>query len=143
MGNMVKVTLTKFNDPNKSNEFVVYSSLELNPYTNNRSILTNLDVTKQELDSLFETKKYERRYLPEYHDPLEDFVGELWNDEALSEAMYLIETQINRWIPRIVIDNNSDISYENYKATLDLVFYYVTDYSKQLYQYTRQWDTIS
>jgi phage baseplate assembly protein W len=124
MGNTVKVSLNRFNDPNKSNEFIVYSCMDMNPYSNKRNVAINLEVTKQELDSLFDTKKYERLYQPEYYSPLDELLGELWNDETVSTALHLIDEKVTRWIPR-------EAHLMDYNTQVDKVFHtslYQIDY---------------
>lgn len=124
-------------------EFIGYASFESNPEANERVLAINLEELKQELDSLFSTGQYERPYLPDYYNPLEDILGELWTEQTKSLAYHLVINKINQYIPRIAISNQTSFSYENYKVTMNLVFYYKNDLSKELYNYTKQFDIIT
>lgn len=140
MGNIVKLALKQ---PNKIDEFIAYSSFDVNPYSNSRVLAINLEETKQELDSLFETKMYERPYLPEYYNPLEELIGELWTSESQDLAYHLTVEKVNRFIPRLTISNNTTFIFKDYKIDMSLVFYYKNDFSRTLYNYSKQFDIIT
>lgn len=127
----------------KINEFIGYASYESYPETTKRALAINLEEIKQELDSLFNTKKYERPYLPEYYNPLDELLGELWTDQTKALAYHLIIEKINQYIPRITIDNNTNFTYDSYKVTMNLVFYYSNDFAKNLYSYKKAFDIIT
>lgn len=140
MGNIVKVNLRQ---PESYKEFITYASFDSNPYSDNRAIAINLDVTKQELDSLFSTKKYERPYLPEYFNPLEELLGELWTTESETLAYHLVVDKVNEFIPRIRVDSESTFSFENNTIKMNLIFYYKNDYNRTLYNYERLFDVVT
>lgn len=140
MGNIVKINLRQ---PESYKEFITYASFDTNPYTDNKAIATNLDVTKQELDSLFSTKKYERPYLPEYFDPLEELLGELWTTESETLAYHLVVNKVNEFIPKIRVDSESTFSFENNTIKMNLIFYYKNDYNRTLYNYERLFDVVT
>lgn len=140
MGNIVKVNLRQ---PESYKEFITYASFDSNPYSDNKAIAINLDVTKQELDSLFSTKKYERPYLPEYFNPLEELLGELWTTESETLAFHLVVDKVNEFIPRIRVDSESTFSFENNTIKMNLIFYYKNDYNRTLYNYERLFDVVT
>lgn len=140
MGNIVKINLRQ---PESYKEFITYASFDTNPYTDNKAIATNLDVTKQELDSLFSTKKYERPYLPEYFNPLEELLGELWTTESETLAYHLVVNKVNEFIPKIRVDSESTFSFENNTIKMNLIFYYKNDYNRTLYNYERLFDVVT
>ena len=141
MGNTVTVQL---NQPERYQEFIARASFDTEPYLDNRAIAYNTDVTKQELDSLFSTKMFERPYLPDYYNPLEELLGELWTPGFENLAISSIIGKINKYIPYLVVDqSNTQFEYSNYKVMMNLVFYYIYDFSKQLYNYERQFDTVT
>lgn len=140
MGNIVKVNLRQ---PESYKEFITYASFDSNPYSDNRAIAINLDVTKQELDSLFSTKKYERPYLPEYFNPLEELLGELWTTESETLAFHLVVDKVNEFIPKIRVDSESTFSFENNTIKMNLIFYYKNDYNRTLYNYERLFDVVT
>ena len=123
-------------------EFIGYASYETEPTIAGKAIAINVDVAKQELDSLFSTKKYERPYLPEYYNPLEEVLGDLWTTESETYALQSIITKVNQFIPRLQISNNSTFAYNDHKIDMSLIFYFKNDFSKTLYNYSRRFDTI-
>lgn len=140
MSNIVKVPLKQ---PETYKEFVFYASFETNPYTENKAIAINDAVTQQELDSLFSTRKYGRPYLPEYYNPLEELLGELWTTESESLALHSVVDKVEQFIPRIGIDNATTFTFENHLLSMELVFYYKNDLKRVLYSYKRQFDTVT
>jgi phage baseplate assembly protein W len=147
MSNIVTVNLRQ---PESYREFIAYAAFDTNPETNKRAVAINLEVTRQELDSLFSTKMYERPYQPEYYNPLEEIIGELWTDESETEAMHMITDKVNQFIPRIQIDNQTSFTLnseegqkQNHALLLSLVFYYKNDFNKTLYNYKRLFDVIT
>lgn len=140
MGNIVKLNLRQ---PESYKEFITYASFDSNPYSDNKAIAINLDVTKQELDSLFSTKKYERPYLPEYFNPLEEILGELWTTESETLAYHLIIDKVSEFIPNIKVDSESTFSFENNTLKMNLIFYYKNDYNRTLYNYERLFDVVT
>lgn len=137
-----KISL-KLNTVEESNKFVTLASFESSPSTANKPIAFDLDVTKQELDNLFETNKYGRKYLPEYYNPLEELIGELWTPATQEVALKLIIDKINTYIPRLVISSNTSFTYDNYKISMSLVFYDKYNVNKQLYNYNRTFDVVT
>ena len=141
MSNIFKVQLKQ---PERINEFIARCSFELEPYQNNRSLAINLDETKQELDSLFSTRKYERPYQPDYYNPLDELIGELWGDEVQDIAITSIVNKINKFIPYLIVDQSrTAFSYSNYMINMELVFAHEYDFNRTLYNYERQFDTIT
>lgn len=141
MSNIVTLNLQTIE---RFQEFIAYASFESNPETEHRSIATNLQVIEQELDNLFSTHKYERPHDPEYYNPLDDLIGELWKPSLASLALQGIINKINIYIPRVKVDqSNTSFYYENHKLTMELVFYYVNDFKRTLYSYKRQFDTVT
>lgn len=129
--------------PNSIDNFIAYASFDVNPETNKRALAINSEELKQELDSLFSTKKYERPYLPDYYNPLEELIGELWSEQTKALAYHLIVDKINQFVPRITVDNNTDMTYDNYTVQMSLVFYYNNDFTKTLYNYKRIFDIVT
>lgn len=141
MGNLYTVQLKR---PEKQQEFLARAAFELKPYTHRRAIAVNLEETKQELDSLFETKMYERPYQPDYYNPLEELLGELWTDDMETSAIQLIEDKVNRFIPYITIDQNRTVfNYSTHLLKLELVFSFENDFSNTLYSYERDFTTVT
>lgn len=141
MGNLYTVQLKR---PEKQQEFLARAAFELKPYTHRRAIAVNLEETKQELDSLFETKMYERPYQPDYYNPLEELIGELWTDGMETSAIQLIEDKVNRFIPYITIDQNRTVfNYSTHLLKLELVFSFENDFSNTLYSYERDFTTVT
>lgn len=141
MGNLYTVQLKR---PEKQQEFLARAAFELKPYTHRRAIAVNLEETKQELDSLFETKMYERPYQPDYYNPLEELLGELWTDDMETSAIQLIEDKVNRFIPYIIIDQNRTVfNYITHLLKLELVFSFENDFSNTLYSYERDFTTVT
>lgn len=141
MSNIYKVQLKQ---PEQINEFIARASFELEPYQNNRSLAINLNETKQELDSLFSTHKYERPYQPEYYNPLEELIGELWGDDVQDIAITSVTDKINQFIPYLIVDSSrTNFEYSNYAITMELVFSYQYDFKRTLYNYERQFDTVT
>ena len=141
MGNLYTVQLQK---PKTQQSFISRAAFNLQPYTNRSTLAINLEETKQELDSLFETKMYERPYQPEYYNPLEELIGELWVDGMESSAIQLIVDKVNRFIPYITIDQNRTVfSYSDYLLAIELVFSYDGDFSNTLYSYERDFTTVT
>lgn len=141
MGNLYTVQLKR---PEKQQEFLARAAFELKPYTHRRAIAVNLEETKQELDSLFETKMYERPYQPDYYNPLEELIGELWTDDMETSAIQLIEDKVNRFIPYITIDQNRTVfNYSTHLLKLELVFSFENDFSNTLYSYERDFTTVT
>lgn len=141
MGNLYTVQLKR---PEKQQEFLARAAFDLKPYTHRRAIAVNLEETKQELDSLFETKMYERPYQPDYYNPLEELIGELWTDDMETSAIQLIEDKVNRFIPYITIDQNRTVfNYSTHLLKLELVFSFENDFSNTLYSYERDFTTVT
>ena len=141
MRNLYTVQLKR---PEKQQEFLARAAFELKPYTHRRAIAVNLEETKQELDSLFETKMYERPYQPDYYNPLEELIGELWTDDMETSAIQLIEDKVNRFIPYITIDQNRTVfNYSTHLLKLELVFSFENDFSNTLYSYERDFTTVT
>ena len=141
MGNLSTVQLKR---PEKQQEFLARAAFDLKPYTHRRAIAVNLEETKQELDSLFETKMYERPYQPDYYNPLEELIGELWTDDMETSAIQLIEDKVNRFIPYITIDQNRTVfNYSTHLLKLELVFSFENDFSNTLYSYERDFTTVT
>lgn len=141
---MSKIVSVKLSQIERFKEFIAYASFDSNPEVNNRAIAINHDVLKQELDNLFKTKKYERPYDPDYYNPLEELIGELWKSEYAYLAIQAVTNKISKYVPRIVVDqSNTYFEWENYKLSMGLVFYYRNDYDKTLYEYKRQFDTVT
>lgn len=141
MGNLYTVQLKR---PEKQQEFLARAAFDLKPYTHRRAIAVNLEETKQELDSLFETKMYERPYQPDYYNPLEELIGELWTDGMETSAIQLIEDKVNRFIPYITIDQNRTVfNYSTHLLKLELVFSFENDFSNTLYSYERDFTTVT
>lgn len=141
MGNLYTVQLKR---PEKQQEFLARAAFDLKPYTHRRAIAVNLEETKQELDSLFETKMYERPYQPDYYNPLEELLGELWTDDMETSAIQLIEDKVNRFIPYITIDQNRTVfNYSTHLLKLELVFSFENDFSNTLYSYERDFTTVT
>lgn len=141
MGNLYTVQLKR---PEKQQEFLARAAFDLKPYTHRRAIAVNLEETKQELDSLFETKMYERPYQPDYYNPLEELIGELWTDDMETSAIQLIEDKVNRFIPYITIDQNRTVfNYSTHLLKLELVFSFENDFSNALYSYERDFTTVT
>lgn len=141
MGNLYTVQLKR---PEKQQEFLARAAFDLKPYTHRRAIAVNLEETKQELDSLFETKMYERPYQPDYYNPLEELIGELWTDDMETSAIQLIEDKVNRFIPYIIIDQNRTVfNYITHLLKLELVFSFENDFSNTLYSYERDFTTVT
>lgn len=124
-------------------EFVAYASFDTNPYSNKRAIAINDDELHQELDSLFLTHKYERPYLPDYYNPLEELLGELWTPASTAMAFNAVTSKIDKYIPRIRITNDTNFEYSNYKVSMELRFTYKNDFSRDIYSYERQFDTVT
>lgn len=139
MSNIVKLTLEQSEN---FKEFIGYASYETEPYTSGKAIAINVDVAKQELDSLFSTRKYERPYLPEYYNPLEEVLGDLWTAESNSLALQSIITKVNQFIPRLQVSTNTSFTYNDHKLEMSLIFSFKNDFSKALYNYTRRFDII-
>lgn len=141
---MNSTTTVQLNQPERIQEFIARSSFNSYPYTNRSAIAVNLEETKQELDSLFSTRMYERPYLPEYYNPLEELIGELWTESMENMALQLVVDKVNQFIPYLVIDEaKTAFNYANYKVNMELVFYYEYDFNKVLYSYERQFNTIT
>lgn len=141
MGNVFTVQLKQ---PEKQQEFIARAAFELEPYTNRRAIAINHAETKQELDSLFSTKMYERPYQPEYYNPLEEIIGELWFDGMESTAIQLVIDKVNRFIPYLNVDQNrTTFNYSTHLLNMELVFSYTYDFSKALYSYNRDFNTVT
>lgn len=141
MGNIVTV---KLNSSNIVKQFIALSTFETEPYENRRQLALNMEVTKQELDNLFSTRQYERPYQPEYYNPLENLIGELYTTENESLAFKLVSDKIRQFIPRIKIDNaNTRFSFSNYKIIMTLVFTDAYDYYKNLYSYERDFNVVT
>lgn len=140
---MNKAITVNLRQPQSYETFVAYASFDTEPQTNNRAIATNVEVTKQEFDSLFSTHKYERPYLPEYYNPLEEFLGELWTETTETFALNAVIEKVSEFIPHVVIDNNTRFTFKDYKIEMNLVFYYKHDFDRTLYSYKRQFDTVT
>lgn len=140
MSNIVKLDLQV---TERFKEFIAYAAFESNPETEHRAIAIDLQVLEQELDNLFSTHKYERPHDPEYYNPLDDLLGELWGTSFANLALQNVVNKVNTYVPRISIDlTNTSFIYENYKVDMELVFYYKTDFKRTLYSYKRQFDTV-
>lgn len=140
MSNLIKVQLKQ---PERINEFIARSCFDLYPYENNRSLAINIEETKQELDSLFSTRRYERPYQPEYYNPLEELLGELWGDDIQDMAISSVKDKVNQFIPYLIVDNTrTTFEYNVHTINMSLVFYLEYDFSKTLYDYQRQFSTI-
>lgn len=139
MSNIVKLSLKQSEN---FKEFIGYASYETEPSSAGKAIAINIDVAKQELDSLFSTRKYERPYLPEYYNPLEEILGDLWTTESKSYALQSIITKVNQFIPRLQVSTNTSFEYNDHKLDMSLIFYFKNDFSKALYNYTRRFDII-
>lgn len=141
MSTIIRVQLKQ---PERHQEFIARACFDLYPYTDNSSLAINNNVTKQELDSLFSTQKYERPYQPEYYNPLEEYIGELWTDETEHAATQVVVDKINQFIPYLSIDTSrTTYTYQNYKLGMELVFNYQYDFSRTLYKYERTFDTVT
>lgn len=140
MSNIVTVNLKTIGATPK---FVVYASYETEPTKQRRAIAFDLDVLKQELDSLFSTHKYERPYLPEYYNPLEELLGDLWTDTTETEALHLVTNKIGVFIPRVSVNNATNFTYNNYKVYMNLIISYNNDITQTLYNYEREFDTVT
>lgn len=140
MGNIVELQLFQSND---YKEFITYASFETEPTKKNRALAINLDVTKQELDSLFNTKKYERPYQPEYFNPIEDLIGELWSDSIETTALHLISEKVNQFIPRITVDSKSFFQKNMNSIEMNLIFYYTNDFTRALYNYKNEFNVVT
>jgi len=140
MSNIVKLLLEQSEN---FKEFIGYASYETEPTVAGKAIAINIDVAKQELDSLFSTKKYEYPYLPEYYNPLEELLGELWTPELRSYALQSIITKVNQFIPRLQVSTNTSFNYSDHKLDMSLIFYFKNDFSKALYNYSRRFDIIT
>lgn len=143
MNNVIKFKLNANNDTTSNSKFVALASFESEPTIANKVMAFNIEVTKQELDNLFSTEKYERPYQPEYYNPIEELIGELWTDATEEVALKLITDKINMFIPRLVISSNTSFSYSNYLLTMSLVFYDQYDANKQLYNYDKTFDMVA
>lgn len=140
MGNKVTVQL---NQPGRNQNFIARASFNLEPTKTSKSISINTEVTHQELDSLFSTKQYERPYQPEYYNPLDDIIGELWTEATQDLALSAVIDKVQKFIPYLVVDQSrTEFSYQNYNIIMNLVFYHDFDFSKTLYNYERQFDRI-
>lgn len=140
MSNIVKISLEQIEN---FKEFIGYASYETEPATTKRAIAINVDVAKQELDSLFSTKKYERPYLPEYYNPLEEVLGDLWTPESTAYALQSITTKVNQFIPRLQVSSSTNFTYDDHKLEMFLIFYFKNDFSRALYNYSRRFDIIT
>lgn len=141
MSNIVTLNLQ---NTERFQEFIAYASFESNPEIEHRPIATNLQVIEQELDNLFSTHKYERPHDPEYYNPLDDLIGELWKPSLASLALQGVINKVNTYIPRIFVDQtNTSFYYDNHRLSMELVFYYVNDFKRTLYSYKRQFDTVT
>lgn len=124
-------------------EFIAYAAFESNPEKEHRAIAIDLQVLEQELDNLFNTHKYEKPHDPDYYNPLDDLIGELWRPSFANLALQNTVNKINTYVPRINIDqSNTSFTYESHKVDMQLVFYYKTDFKRTLYSYKRQFDTV-
>lgn len=139
---MTNIATLKLNKPEIYKQFIALSSFETNPEEAKKSLAINLSVTKQELDNLFSTKRYERPYQPEYFNPLEEIIGELYVSESIATAIKLVTDKINMFIPRIVINNNTNFEFQNHTVLMSLVFYDSYDYNRTLYTYERKFYVI-
>lgn len=141
MGNIKTV---KLRQPGRDQNFIARASFAQEPVQVNRAVVTNLLVTQQELDNLFSTKKYTRPYQPEYYNPLEDIIGELWSEAVRIIAISAVVDKVRRFIPYLVIDQtNTSFDYEKHILSMNLVFFYEYDFDKTLYNYERQFDTVT
>lgn len=138
--NVIKVDLKK---ADSYNEFIAYASFSTEPTKNKKALVINDDELKQELDSLFSTRMYERPYLPDYYNPLEELLGELYVTESEELAIHAITEKINQFIPRITVSSETTFSFKNYKVEMEMVFYYKNDFNKALYSYKRIFDTVT
>lgn len=137
---IIKVNLKKADN---YTDFIGYASFSTEPTKNKKALVINDDELKQELDSLFNTKMYERPYLPEYYNPLEDIIGELYTTESEELAIHAINEKVEQFIPRISISSETNFSFRNYKVEMEMVFYYKNDFNKALYSYKRIFDTVT
>lgn len=140
MSNIVSVKLKR---PEVQQDFISYASFETEPSEANRAIATDLDVLKQELDNLFSTYMYERPYQPEYYNPLEELIGELWTESSSTMAIHLVTEKINKFIPRIRLSEKTTFSFDNYTIHMSLVFSYTNDFNKTLYSYERDFNQVT
>lgn len=140
MSEITKITLKQ----NQSfNEFIGFATFATEPSEAGKAVVINLDELKQEFDNLFSTKKYERPYLPNYYNPLDELIGELWTAETPVYALQAVIQKVNEFIPRVTVSNTTNFTYKNYKVTMELQFYFNNDFSRALYQYSRQFDIIT
>lgn len=140
MSNIIRL---KLKQPESYQEFITYASFETEPIEANRAIAVNLSVIQQELDNLFSTKMYERPYLPDYYNPIEELIGELWTDEVSSTAIHLITDKVSKYIPHITINENTSFSYSNYKLYMELIFSFNNDFTRTLYNYKREFNAVT
>lgn len=140
MSNIVKLSLEQSEN---FKEFIGYASYETEPSKAGKAIAINIDVAKQELDSLFSTRKYERPYLPEYYNPLEEILGDLWTNESRAYALQSITTKVNQFIPRLQVSSSTTFEYNDHKLDMSLIFYFKNDFSRTLYNYSRRFDIIT
>lgn len=137
------VTLILQNDT-QSQEFIAYSSFESDPDKEHRQLAINIQVVKQELDNLFSTHKYEKPHDPDYFNPIEDLIGELWTQDMAGLALQNVISKIQKYIPRITINTGDTVFvYKEHKLDMELVFYFNNDFRRTLYSYTRQFDTVT
>lgn len=137
------VTLQLQNDT-QSQEFIAYSSFESNPDIEHRQLAINIQLVKQELDNLFSTHKYERPHDPDYYNPLEELLGELWTEDKTGLALQNIITKIMKYIPRVSINSGDTVfEFNDHKLSMELVFFFKNDFRRTLYSYTRQFDTVT
>lgn len=140
MSNIVTVSL---NQAVSKPIFVSYASFALEPTAKNRALVYDLDVLHQELDSLFSTRQYERPYQPEYYNPLEEILGELWTASTSTLALHLVTDKINQFIPRVQVNNKTNFSYNAYRIAMDLVISYKNDFTNTLYNYQRDFNVVT
>lgn len=137
------VTLILQNDT-QSQEFIAYSSFESDPDKEHRQLAINIQVVKQELDNLFSTHKYERPYDPDYFNPIEDLIGELWTQDLSGVALQNVVNKVEKYIPRVSISTSDTVfNYKDHRLDMELVFYFTNDFRRTLYSYTRQFDTVT
>lgn len=125
-------------------QFILLASFDSNPYEDNQSVAINIDVTKQELDNLFNTKQYERPHEPDYYNPLDELIGELYTEQSKETILKLITDKVNKYIPRITINSSlTEFTFENYAINMSLVFSDKYDYEKTLYNYERKFNVVT
>jgi phage baseplate assembly protein W len=100
----------------------LYSDIESNPVTNSRNRAVNVNAIQQSLDNLFNTKKYERPFRPDYYSPVYDLIGELATDATAAAFIAIMYNKITEHEPRVIFDSaNSSVTADTENNAYDVV----------------------